>query len=303
MFDTVVQSLNNFFSKTPSEKEDHLGAYPLEVHVDAFPERRYLWTMRRLAIICIISLCLNVIFGFLSTIIIRKLQTEMVLGQFVESKNTVLPMSTSEVTSKAKSIYVEKKIVEYIFLRHSVEDNYQNMEKRFGEKSYLMLLTSEGVALEDLKKHVGIRLNALKKYEITQSARITDITNVRAKDGKFYQVTFLVKRENISGEKFPQILSYQAVIAAKLKIDNVGRITDTLRVLKTNNNDEDIKKRQDYELKNPLGFSVVDYREAFAIIKNGKTREELLKEFDNADDYMNFTQLDLSQDTNPAVEN
>ena len=55
----MVSILGTLFKYKEKESPDILGYFPERVHVDAFPERRYLWTSRFLVIATCLSICLN----------------------------------------------------------------------------------------------------------------------------------------------------------------------------------------------------------------------------------------------------
>ena len=50
---------HTLFKYKEKESPDHLGAFPEKVHVEAFPERRYLWTSRLLVVLAALSICFN----------------------------------------------------------------------------------------------------------------------------------------------------------------------------------------------------------------------------------------------------
>ena len=52
---------HTLFRYKEKESPDDLGAFPVKVHVEAFPERRYLWTSRLLVILTGLSICVNVV--------------------------------------------------------------------------------------------------------------------------------------------------------------------------------------------------------------------------------------------------
>ena len=56
--------MNVFFSKLFRYREkkspDVLGLYPERVHIEAMPERRYLWTSRIMVIAGVFSICITI---------------------------------------------------------------------------------------------------------------------------------------------------------------------------------------------------------------------------------------------------
>ena len=57
----MLDILNTVFKYREKQSPDQLGAYPERVHVNAMPERRYLWASRLLVIFSCISIALTMI--------------------------------------------------------------------------------------------------------------------------------------------------------------------------------------------------------------------------------------------------
>lgn len=291
MIGSLLDKLNNLFSAKPEAGKDFLGAYPLNVHVAAYPERRYMWTMRRLAIISIVSLCLNIMLAFVSIVLVHKVDADMTIAQYIEQKNVVKRIGSGGEQYSAKEVYVEKNVIEYIFLRHTVINSLKKMEERWGADSYLKFLTK--YSSSNLNDYIGNSLNDLKRYGITQEVRITDITRI----GASYHVQFLIKRNNVPSETRPQIIKGYACVDTGLRMNSSGVIEETkFKSFLEREGDRGKFKNQEYEVKNPLGFYVENYAETIAYVSNNKERDELIKEFEKPDEYKTFIMLDFDMD-------
>ena len=55
----MLDILRTVFKYREKQSPDKLGLYPEQVHVQAMPERRYLWTSRFLVITACLSICLS----------------------------------------------------------------------------------------------------------------------------------------------------------------------------------------------------------------------------------------------------
>ena len=55
----MIEIFHTLFKYKEKESPDQIGAYPERVHVEAFPERRYLWTSRLLVMFSVLSICFN----------------------------------------------------------------------------------------------------------------------------------------------------------------------------------------------------------------------------------------------------
>ena len=55
----MFEIFNTIFKYKEKQSPDQLGLYPERVHVEAMPERRYLWTSRVLVILSCLSISFN----------------------------------------------------------------------------------------------------------------------------------------------------------------------------------------------------------------------------------------------------
>ena len=97
---------NTIFKYKEKESPDKLGLFPEQVHVDAMPERRYLWTSRFLVIIASMSICFNMI--------------NYPVGNLIN----------------------EEHITNYIMLRYLITNDYDELIRRWGPGSYVYWYSS-----------------------------------------------------------------------------------------------------------------------------------------------------------------
>ncbi len=120
--------MSNWFSVVFKYREkkspDVLGKYPEAVHVNAFPERRYLWTSRFLVICASFSLSLTI---FLSiTIYLLIPQRGAMPSLWVEQKMTssLSAVNKQEVWVTADKLMEENTVRRYVKLRHKFNSEH-----------------------------------------------------------------------------------------------------------------------------------------------------------------------------------
>lgn len=175
MFDT----LKKIFGKHEIKTQDVLDVYPANVHVPAFPERRYLWTMRFMAIICIWNLCAANILAAALPIVAAKKRADYVLAHYVESKDKILPIREDTIRTRAVHNYQEKLTIEYLRGYFTTTDDSILEIKKWKDESDLSLYTSDRLRGK-FEKDKKTRIEELINEGLTKDIRIINI------EGPFY---------------------------------------------------------------------------------------------------------------------
>ena len=68
----MFEIFHTIFKYREKESPDKLGLYPERVHVNAMPERRYLWTSRILVILAAISMSINMMLALTVYLLVPK---------------------------------------------------------------------------------------------------------------------------------------------------------------------------------------------------------------------------------------
>lgn len=175
----MLDCFNTLFRYRDKKSPDKLGLYPEAVHIEAMPERRYLWTSRVLVIFSAMSFCLTIM---LACAIYVLLPQRGARPQLVEVKSFMNRLGNVEPLEKKVSgedLLTEQLIEKYIKLRHEVPESQAELMYRWGTDSEFYWLSSVGVyqafarkATRDLMEEF-IKQGLRRKVEIEYSHRLT----------------------------------------------------------------------------------------------------------------------------------
>ncbi len=209
-----------------------------DVIVENATEKRYLWTARAFAIIFAVSLCCNLILTYVVFAIMPLYRVEPYLFSFSDKGDQIYKIEP------VKNIYEQKYLTEifvreYVLLRNTFINDVEEMGQRWGSNSTIREMSSDGVYASFLKEVANEGMEQIRKYNITRNIKILSVTEVGGKNGEnWWQVEF--RAEDMSPESETPRLS---VFLASVKIRyRSKRVTFGER------------------LKNPLGFTVLDYK-------------------------------------------
>lgn len=212
-----------------------------DIVVENATEKRYLWTARAFAVVFAVSLCCNIILSYAITTLMPMYRVQPYLLSFADKEEQVF---TVEPVAKIRDYkYLTELFVrEYVLLRNTFVNDMEEMEKRWGtisdngDKSGLVSeMSSDGVYLKfknEFAKHV---LEQIRKNNVRRRIEFSSVSEV---DGSWWTVEFTT---------FDMAPSYETERVSKW----IARVRVEYR-----------GKRTDYtgRLKNPLGFTVVDYK-------------------------------------------
>ncbi len=165
MFD-IFRTLFKFKEK---ESPDELGFYPEKVHVESFPERRYLWTSRLLVILSGLSICFNMMLAsaiYLMLPLIRVSPQFYSINKYFSQIEQIQPR---EVRFPVSDLITEQYINEYLHLRYTVTNDFEELIERWGEGSPLYWYSSpnvyESFKNTDVQANImQFRKNGLNRY-------------------------------------------------------------------------------------------------------------------------------------------
>lgn len=136
--------LGILFRFREKKSPDKLGLYPEAVHIDAMPERRYLWTSRILVIVGAISMSVTIMLACTVYLLLpqrgarpRLLQTNKFFSQ-LENSDPAEKMPVMDLVT-------EQLIEKYIKLRHEIPESQSQLYNRWAMKSEFYWLSSVGV--------------------------------------------------------------------------------------------------------------------------------------------------------------
>lgn len=210
-----------------------------DVVVENATEKRYLWTARAFAIIFAVSICCNLILTYVIFAIIPLYRVEPYLFSFSDKKDQIYTIEP------VKNIYDRKYLTEifvreYVLLRNTMLSDVEEMERRWGAGSTIQEMSSTGVYDKFRKELADPALEQIRQHNITRSIKILSVTEVGGEKGQvWWQVSFRVEDMAPSFET-PRLSEWLASVKIMYRVKKV---------------------RFSERLKNPLGFTVVDYRQ------------------------------------------
>ncbi len=142
---SIKSILKEIFAKEDLRSDDKLGVYPEKVHVPAFLERRYLKTSRMLALITIISMCINIIMGSFLFMTPSMVKSEPRGYAYNPEFGGFLRLEDMYTIKSAENFVFEEQLREYVYLRHKVIPDIDIMTKRWAEGSRLYWMSGSNI--------------------------------------------------------------------------------------------------------------------------------------------------------------
>ena len=150
----MVSIVGTLFKYKEKESPDSLGYYPESVHVDAFPERRYMWTSRFLVILTCLSICINMVLASIIYLILPSYHVAPRLFVINHDTNQLELFERSEIPYYASDLIAEQYIRDYITLRYTITEDYAELKDRWSKNSILYWYSSDSVFNEFQEKDV-----------------------------------------------------------------------------------------------------------------------------------------------------
>ena len=241
----------NFLSLTFRYKEkkspDRLGLYPKNVHTAAFPERRYLWTARALVILASMSLTFTIVLASTLFLLIPSRGVIPKLLNINASNAELKQLNPLTVNVGFGDLLTEKYIVEYIKLRHEIEEATSDLFDRWGEDSKFYWFSGNDNFAEFVSSVDESKIISLIRQDIR---RIVNISSVEKINGSLWRVEFETKTSN---QFSPEIKTenWRAYLRIRFIIANPKK------------KDAEAEWRNNNYLINPFGFKVDEYNLAY----------------------------------------
>lgn len=222
------------FKYKEKAQKDELGYYPEKVNVRAFPERRYLWTSRFFVIVSCISLCLNIILSGTIILLIPLKKVDVMPLRLDDVRYQVVTMGKAEDIEFAGNLVTEGQVEKYVIQRYTIEDNFDEFNRRTGEGEFLHL-ASDDIVYKNFEEKELPYFTALHKQGIR---RKIDIQQIYPVSFDFWQARFATI-DTIPNEEEPMIKYWIATIRMYF---NFSKYED-----------------KDQGLKNPFGLTVTEF--------------------------------------------
>ena len=212
-----------------------------DIIVENATEKRYLWTARAFAIVFGVSLCCNFILTYVIISLVPLYRIEPFLISFADKKEQIYKIEP------IKSIYNYKYLTEifvreYVISRNAFVNDIYEMEQRWGTSGIVKEMSSAGVYDKFRREFADKALEYIRKYNLSREVKIVSATEVgvgKQSDGIWWQVEFRVEDMKPENEA-PRV----SVWVASVKIRYFSKTV-----------------KFGERLKNPLGFTVVDFKQ------------------------------------------
>ncbi|MBQ9732506.1 MAG: hypothetical protein IJV97_05435 [Alphaproteobacteria bacterium] len=231
----MLDILRTVFKYREKQSPDKLGLYPEQVHVQAMPERRYLWTSRFLVITACLSICLSMM---LAMTIFLLLPQRRAIPSLLQTNHYFSQLELSDWHEKlilAGDLIAEQLVREYIILRHVISNDYDEMVNRWAPGRKLYWLSSASVYSNFKNNDVPTNLKLFRDQALI---RMVEIEWMRPVSRGLWHVQFITM-DYFKGKGKPQIHIWRAYIR--------GMFTDI--------NYENVYQR----MHNPFSFLIVNY--------------------------------------------
>ncbi len=129
---------HTLFRYKEKESPDELGAFPVKVHVSAFPERRYLWASRFLVILTGLSICLNMILVLSIYLMVPSIKVHPTFFNINRYFNQIEMVQPREIKYPVSDLITEQYLREYLYLRYTMTSDAEEVIERWrtGSKLY-----------------------------------------------------------------------------------------------------------------------------------------------------------------------
>jgi len=232
----MVSIVGTLFKYKEKESPDALGYFPERVHVDAFPERRYLWTSRFLVIVTCLSICFNMFISSIIYLMLPCFHVEPQLFRINNNTNMMELIEKDEINYFASDLIAEQYIRDYITLRYTVTDDYAELLDRWRTNSILYWYSTDTVFDEFVRNDVETVTEQFKTLGLQRYTEIMWTKHVSRSMWIVQFKTYDITRNN----QRPKVDLWRA----------------TLRIGYSRN--LPFKKPQD-RIMNPYGFLVFSY--------------------------------------------
>lgn len=183
----MVSILGTLFKYKEKESPDILGYFPERVHVEAFPERRYLWTSRLLVIIACLSICFNMVLASIIYLLLPEQHVQPRLFRINDDTNLLEVLERDERYYYASDLIAEQYIRDYLMLRYTVTEDYAELRDRWRKNSILYWYSTEEIFREFHAKDVK---NADMQFKTIGLQRYIEIDWIKRMSSSMWMVQF-----------------------------------------------------------------------------------------------------------------
>ena len=214
-----------------------------DVIVENATEKRYLWTARAFAIIFAVSICCNIMLLYVMIAINPLYRVAPYLFTFSSKEEqvyTILPVKDLYNKKYLTELFVR----EYVLLYNIFVSDIDEMEARWGPNGKVREMSSSEVYTKFKTRIKEPIMKMIRQYSITRDVKIASVTEVGGEGAPWWQVEYRVEDMAPSYET-PRV----SVWVANIKIQYRSK-----------------RVRFGERLNNPLGFTVIDYKQEERVV-------------------------------------
>ena len=235
MFD-IVRTLFKFKEK---ESPDELGYFPERVHVEAFPERRYLWTSRLLVILSGLSICFNMMLASAIYLMLPLIRVKPEFYNINKYFSQIEQVQKKEINFPVSDLITEDHIYRYITMRYTVTGDFETTLQQWGTDSPLYWYSAPAVYDDFFSNDAKASLMEFRRSGLE---RYVEIQWIRPLSRGLWQAQF--KTYDITAKNRTPVINY-------------WRATMRIAYVKLNFADKEDA------VYNPYGFLVTSYSLAY----------------------------------------
>lgn len=197
---------HTLFRYKEKESPDDLGAFPVKVHVEAFPERRYLWTSRLLVIFTGFSICVNVVLVLTIYLLIPSIKVHPQFFSINKYFSQIEQVQPHVIRYPVTDLVTEQYLKEYLMLRYTITNDPEDLISRWSEGSPLYWYSTPSVYNEFKENEMETNLRLFKKG----LRRYIDIQWIKPLSRGLWQTQFATY--DIMNRQDPSIVYWRATI-------------------------------------------------------------------------------------------
>lgn len=231
----MFDMFHTIFKFREKESPDVLGMYPERAHIEAMPERRYLWSSRILVILAIMSMSITMILALTLYLMLPQKTVYPRLLQINKYFSELEQIQPAELNIGVTDLIAEQHITDYIILRNTISNDYDELISRWGRNEVVYWYSGPNVFNKFYENDVRFNVMQFRKNALQ---RFVKIEWVRPLTMGLWQAQFLTMDSTPNSDKV-----MTKIWRATLRIEYM-----TLPF-----------RNKDDAMKNPFGFVVTNY--------------------------------------------
>ncbi len=168
----MLDIFHTVFKFREKESPDVLGYYPERVHINAMPERRYLWTSRVLVILACLSICLNMMLASTIYVLLPQRTAVPQLFQVNDYFSQLEQAQPAEIFMPVGDLVAEQHINDYIMMRYLISPDYDELISRWGRGSKLFWYSTSTVYADFAKNDVEYNIMQFRENGLRRDVEI-----------------------------------------------------------------------------------------------------------------------------------